>query len=117
MEREANAVQLTSEQVVGIALGSFRPEVAQRYFQAQKLPVVKVKRPFRCTLANATGSGRSLFLFCRLQYALPPSASAAELLEKLIAVRSGEAPGLLTNTQMSLVDHGGGESAALRSGR
>jgi hypothetical protein len=97
MGADANAVP-TSEQVVGVALGSFRPEVAQRYFQAQQLPVVKVKTFSLYAFANATGSGDLFFFFVDSNTAAFGQRSE---LEKLIAVRSGEAPGLLTNTQMS----------------
>ena len=31
----------TGEEILGVALGTFQPESAQAYFQAQKLPVVK----------------------------------------------------------------------------
>lgn len=94
---EANAVP-SSEQVVGVALGSFRPEVAQRYFQAQKLPVVQVKTFSLYAFANATGSSDLFFFFVDSNTAAFGQRSE---LEKLIAVRSGEAQGLLTNPQMS----------------
>jgi hypothetical protein len=94
---EANAVP-TGEQVVGVALGSFRPEVAQRYFQAQKLPVVKVKTFSLYAFASATGPSDLFFFFVDSNTAAFGQRSE---LEKLIAVRSGEAQGLLTNTQLS----------------
>src|SRR5690349_3555034 len=41
--QQQNAPSPGSEQVLGVALGSFRPETAANYFAAQKLPVVKVR--------------------------------------------------------------------------
>jgi hypothetical protein len=95
--KEANAVP-TSEQVVGIALGSFRPEVAQQYFLARKMPIVKVKTFSLYAFANATGPSDLFFFFVDSNTAAFGQRSE---LEKLIAVRSGEAEGLLRNTELS----------------
>jgi hypothetical protein len=93
----ANAVP-TSEQVVGIALGSFRPETAELYFRAQKLPVVKVRTFSLYAFGNASGPGDLFFFFIDSNTA---AFGQRRELEKLIAVRSGEAEGLLSNTQLS----------------
>ena len=94
---EANAVP-TSEQVVGIALGSFRPEVAEMYFQAQKLPLVKVRTFSMYAFSSASGPGDLFFFFIDSNTA---AFGQRRELEKLIAVRFGEAEGLLANTQLA----------------
>jgi hypothetical protein len=93
----ANAVP-TSEQVVGVALGSFRPETAELYFQAQKLPVVKVRTYSLYAFGSASGPGDLFFFFIDSNTA---AFGQRRELEKLIAVRFGEAEGLLSNTQLS----------------
>jgi hypothetical protein len=93
----ANAVP-TSEQVIGIALGSFRPETAEMYFQAQKLPVVKVKTFSLYAFGNATGASDLFFFFVDSNTA---AFGQRRELEKLIAVRSGETEGLLNNALLS----------------
>ena len=93
----ANAVP-SSEQVVGIALGSFRPETAELYFKAQKLPVVKVRTFSLYAFGSASGPGDLFFFFIDSNTA---AFGQRRELEKLIAVRSGEAEGLLSNTQLS----------------
>ena len=95
--KEANAVP-TSEQVVGIALGSFRPEAVQRYFQSKKMPVVKVKTFSLYAFAGTTGPSDLFFFFVDSNTAAFGQRSE---LERLIAVRSGEADGLLRNTELA----------------
>ncbi len=97
MGSDANAVP-SSEQVVGVALGSFRPEAAEGYFQAQKLPVVKVRTYSLYAFGNASGPGDLFFFFIDSNTA---AFGQRRELEKLIAVRNGEAEGLLSNTQLS----------------
>jgi hypothetical protein len=93
----ANAVP-TSEQVIGIALGAFRPEVAEAYFIAQKLPTVKVRTYSLYAFGNASGPGDLFFLFIDSNTA---AFGQRRELEKLIAVRHGEGEGLLGNTELS----------------
>ena len=88
----------TSEQVVGVALGSFRPEVAEMYFKMQKLPVVKVRTYSLYAFGSASGPGDLFFFFIDSNTA---AFGQRRELEKLIAVRAGEAEGLLANTQLA----------------
>jgi len=88
----------TSEQVLGVALGSFRPESAELYFRMQKLPVVKVRTYSLYAFGNASGPGDLFFLFIDSNTA---AFGQRRELEKLIAVRHGEAEGLLSNPQLS----------------
>jgi hypothetical protein len=94
---EATAVP-TSEQVVGIALGSFRPEVAEQYFRAQKLPLVKIRNFSLYAFSSASGPGDLFFFFIDSNTA---AFGQRRELEKLIAVRNGEAESLLANTELS----------------
>jgi hypothetical protein len=88
----------TSEQVIGVALGSFRPESAEMYFRMQKLPVVKVRTYSLYAFGSASGPGDLFFLFIDSNTA---AFGQRRELEKLIAVRFGEAEGLLSNQQLS----------------
>ena len=88
----------TSEQVIGVALGSFRPESAELYFRMQKLPVVKVRTYSLYAFGDASGPGDLFFLFIDSNTA---AFGQRRELEKLIAVRQGEAEGLLSNPQLS----------------
>ena len=83
--------------VVGVALGSFRPETAELYFQMQKLPVVKVRTYSLYAFGNASGPGDLFFFFIDSNTA---AFGQRRELERLIAVRHGEAEGLLSNTQL-----------------
>ena len=93
----ANAVP-SSEQVVGVALGSFRPEVAAQYFKTEQLPVLKNHNFSLYAFSNATGPGDLFFFFLDSNTA---AFGQRTEIEKLIAVRSGESPNLLTNAELS----------------
>ena len=93
----ANAVP-TSEQIVGIALGSFRPEVAEMYFQRQKLPVVKVGTLTLYAFSSASGPSDLFFTFIDSNTA---AFGQRKEVERLIAVRNGEAESLLKNEQLA----------------
>jgi hypothetical protein len=88
----------TSEQVVGIALGSFRPEVAEQYFQRQKLPTVKVGVLTLYAFSKESGAEDLFFTFVDSNTA---AFGQRKEVEKLIAVRNGEAESLLKNEQLS----------------
>src|SRR6185437_10152441 len=53
----------TGDEVVGVALGSFRPEAAEAFFKAQKLPVVKVRNFSLYAFGGAAGQGDLFFFF------------------------------------------------------
>jgi hypothetical protein len=97
VDKGANAVP-TGEEVVGVALGSFRPEVAEQYFKTQQLPVTKIHNFSMYAFGSATGPGDLFFFFLDSNTAAFGQRSE---LEKLIAARVGEAPNLLNNTELS----------------
>jgi hypothetical protein len=88
----------TSEQIIGVALGSFRPEVVQLYFQQQKLSVVKAGTLALYAFSSATGPSDLFFTFIDSNTA---AFGQRKEVEKLIAVRNGEAESLLKNAELS----------------
>jgi len=86
-----------SDQVLGVALGSFRPESAQAYFNAQKLPVVKVRNFALYAFGGGSGPADLFFFFIDSNTA---AFGQRQQLERLIAVRAGEEQGLLTDSKM-----------------
>jgi len=94
----ANTAIPTSEEVVGIALGNFRPEAAEVFFRAQKLPVVKVRTFSLYAFGSGSGQGDLFFTFIDSNTA---AFGQRAQLEKLIAVRYGEEPGLMNNQELS----------------
>jgi hypothetical protein len=94
----ANTAVPTSEEVVGIALGAFRPESAEAFFRAQKLPVVKVRTFSLYAFGSGAGAGDLFFTFIDSNTA---AFGQRAQLEKLIAVRYGEEPGLAANQEIS----------------
>jgi hypothetical protein len=91
-----NAVP-TSEQVIGVALGSFQPESAEAFFQAQKLPVEKVRTYALYAFGGGSGSGDLFFTFIDSNTA---AFGQRAMLEKLIGVRHGDEQGLLANDEL-----------------
>lgn len=94
----ANTAVPTGEQILGVALGSFQPDSATAYFQAQKLPVVKVRD--YSLYAFGGGSGPTDLFFCFVDRNTAAFGQRQEL-EKLIAVRHGEEPSLLNNNELA----------------
>lgn len=88
----------TSEQILGVALGTFQPDSAQAYFQAQKLPVVRVRD--YALYAFGGGSGPTDLFFSFIDRNTAAFGQRQEL-EKLIAVRHGEQPSLLDNNELA----------------
>lgn len=86
-----------SEQVVGVALGSFRPETAEAYFTAQKLPVVKVRNFSLYAFGGGSGPADLFFFFLDANTA---AFGQRQQLERLLAIRAGEEQGLLTESKM-----------------
>ena len=89
-----NTALPASEEVVGVALGSFWPEKVEAYFQEKKLDVVKVRD---YSLYAFDGSGG--FFFCFIDSNTAAFGERKEL-EKLIAIRHGEEQSLLSNTDL-----------------
>jgi len=86
-----------SEQVLGVAIGSFRPETAEGYFAAQKLPVVKVRNFSLYAFGGGSGPADLFFFFLDSNTA---AFGQRQQLERLIAIRAGEEQGLLSDSKM-----------------
>jgi hypothetical protein len=83
------------EEIVGVALGSFNPGAAEQRFKQQKLPVFDVNGYHLYAFGSGSAPGDILFTF------IDPNTAAfghRPALEKLIAVRSGQAESLTDNT-------------------
>src|ERR1700720_1461886 len=80
-----------SEEVVGVALGTFRPESAEAYFKAQKMAAVKVRNYSLYAFGGGSGAENLFFFFIDSNTA---AFGQRKELEKLIAVRYGEERGL-----------------------
>ena len=83
-----------SEQILGVALGSFRPETAEAYFTAQKLPVVKVRNFSLYAFGGGSGPADLFFFFLDSNTA---AFGQRQQLERLLSIRAGEEQGLLTD--------------------
>jgi hypothetical protein len=92
-----NAVP-SGEEVVGVALGAFRPESTEAYFKAQKLAVVKIRNYSLYAFGSGSGADDLFFFFIDSNTA---AFGQRYELEKLIAVRSGEERGLMSNTELA----------------
>lgn len=86
-----------SDQILGVALGSFRPESAVAYFQAQKLPVVKVRNFSLYAFGGGSGPADLFFFFIDSNTA---AFGQRQQLERLISIRAGEEQSLLTDSKM-----------------
>src|SRR5437016_5124961 len=86
-----------SEQILGVALGSFRPETAETYFKAQKLPVVRVRNFSLYAFGGGSGPTDLFFFFIDANTA---AFGQRQQLERLIGIRAGEEQGLLTDSKM-----------------
>jgi hypothetical protein len=86
-----------NEQVLGVAIGSFRPETAEGYFAAQKLPVVKVRNFSLYAFGGGSGPADLFFFFLDANTA---AFGQRQQLERLIGIRAGEEQGLLSDSKM-----------------
>jgi hypothetical protein len=86
-----------SEQIVGIALGSFSPETAEIYFKNQKIPVVKVRNFSLYAFGGGSGPADLFFFFLDSNTA---AFGQRQQLERLLGIRAGEEQGLMSDTQM-----------------
>jgi hypothetical protein len=84
----------TGEQVAGVALGSFTPDLAENYFKQQKLPIFKARG--YTLYAFGTGSGPNDLFFFFIDSNTAAFGHRA-VLEKMIEVRFGGEEGLLRN--------------------
>jgi hypothetical protein len=96
----------TMDQIVGVALGQFQPASAEAYFTSKKLPIVKVRTFSLFAFGGGSGPNDLFFFFIDSNTA---AFGQRQQLEKMIAVRFGEAQGLYANTDFSaLVDSANG---------
>ncbi len=86
-----------SEEIVGIALGTFNPDSTEAYFKQQKLATSKARGYTLFAFGSGTGPNDLFFFFI-------DSSKAAfghkQLLEKLIEIRYGSEEGLLSNDKL-----------------
>jgi hypothetical protein len=89
--------KMTSEEVVGVALGSFDPGSTETRFKQQKLPMFDVHGYHLYAFGSGTGPGDILFTFIDSNTA---AFGQRRALEQLIDVRTGAAESLLTNDRI-----------------
>jgi hypothetical protein len=87
----------SSEQIIGIALGSFDPSAAEDRFKAQKMPMTDVHGYH---LYSSGGSGGSDIFFAFIDSNTAAFGQRSGL-EKLIDVRTGVAENLLLNEKLA----------------
>lgn len=87
----------SSEEVVGVALGSFDPSSSEARFKQQKLPMFDVHGYHLYAFGSGSGSGDILFTFIDSNTA---AFGHRKALEELVDVRTGAAESLLTNDQL-----------------
>jgi hypothetical protein len=85
------------EDIVGVALGSFDPNTTEDHFKQQKLPMFEEQGYHLFAFGSGAAPGDILFMFIDANTAVFGHRAA---LEKLIAVRSGQAPSLLDNDKV-----------------
>jgi hypothetical protein len=87
----------SSEEVVGVALGSFDPSSSEARFKQQKLPMVEVHGYHLYAFGSGSAPGDILFMFIDSNTA---AFGHRKALEELVDVRTGVADSLLTNDQL-----------------
>jgi len=99
MPANATATSVPSgEEVVGVALGQFQPDVTEAYFQSKKLASVKIHDFNLYAFGSGSGPGDLFFFFLDANTA---AFGQRKQLEQLIAVRYGEAEGVMTNSDLA----------------
>jgi hypothetical protein len=98
----------SSEQTVGIAMGSFNPETTEAYFKQQGLATAKIETYTLFAFGSGSGGGDIYFFFLDSSKAV---FGHKPLLEKLLNIRLGKEDGLLRNEQMyNLINEVNGSS-------
>ena len=87
----------TSEEVVGVALGSFDPNSTEARFKSQKLPMTDVHGYHLYAFGSGSGPSDIFFVFIDSNTA---AFGFRKALEGLIDVRTGAADSLLTNDKL-----------------
>ena len=94
--------EISGEQIVGIAIGNFSPDSAEKYFEKQKLPTLKLRGFTLYGFGAGTGPGDIFFFFIDSNTA---AFGHRQELEKLIDVRFGAEESFLRNEHIyPLVD-------------
>jgi hypothetical protein len=83
-----------TEEVVGVALGSFDPSSSEAHFKQQKLPMIDVHGYHLYAFGSGSGANDILFTFIDSNTA---AFGVRPALEKMIDVRTGISESLLTN--------------------
>jgi hypothetical protein len=86
-----------SEEIVGIALGTYDPDSTEAYFKQQKLPTSKSRGYTLFAFGSGVGPNDLFFFFVDSNKA---AFGYKHLLEKLIEIRFGGEEGLLRNDKM-----------------
>lgn len=82
------------EDVVGIALGDYDPAAVEDHFKRQKVPMVEAHGYHMYAFGSGSGASDIMFLFMDSNTAAFGNRTA---LNKLISVRIGDLPSLMTN--------------------
>ncbi len=85
------------EEIIGVVLGDFNPETAQKYFREQKLPSKDVRGLQLYSFPGAAGAGDLYFLFVDSNTA---AFGHEAQLEKLVEARLGIGDNLLRNEKL-----------------
>jgi len=86
-----------SEDVMGIAMGTFNPSSSEDHFKQQKLPMIQFQGYHLYAFGSGTGASDILFVFLDSNTAAFGNRPA---LEKLIDVRMGGSESLLSNDRL-----------------
>jgi len=86
-----------SEEVVGVAIGSYNPSSTENYFKQQKLPTVKARSYTLYAFGSGSGPNDLFFFFIDSNTA---AFGHREILEKMVEVRFGAEEGLMTNDKL-----------------
>ncbi len=86
-----------SEQIVGIALGTFNPDSTEAYFKQQKLATSKARGYTLFAFGSGTGPNDLFFFFIDSNKA---AFGHKQLLEKLIEIRYGAEDGIMRNDKL-----------------
>jgi hypothetical protein len=93
----SQAQQIVGEMIVGIAVGTFTPDLTDQYYKKQQMPTITI----RGYTVYAFGAGVSPTDMCF--FYLDPNTAAfghRALLEKMIAVRMGDEDSFLENSKL-----------------
>ena len=103
----AHQQKFTGEQVIGVALGNFSPDLADQFFKKQKLPTATVRGYTLYAYGSGVSPGDLFFFFLDSNTA---AFGHRELLETMIGVHFGDEQSFLENEKLfPLVDEVNGQ--------